>query len=227
MAVILLAEDDFYLRRDLGLMLKEEGCSILAAGSVREAMQYILSRNDIDLYLLDLWLPDGDAFTLLSKIRERSTAPVLFLTACDDEQSVIRSLESGADDYVTKPFRKAELLSRIHANLRRSAVSRGTTVLVSGDLKLDPFRHEVKLKDELLPLRPAEFRLLQLFMENPGLLFSRERLLDALSENDPESLAEDNALSVQISRLRKVLPLDYIETVRGFGYRFAPEVRRQ
>ena len=226
MALILLAEDDYYLRRDLKLMLEHEGYQVLAAGSVKEAVQLFLSAPVIDLFLLDYWLPDGDGFLLLSKIREKSRAPVLFLTACDDEQTVTRGLDSGADDYILKPFRKAELISRIRANLRRREMQREQAVLVSGPLQLDPFSHEVTISGEAIKLRPTEYRLLLLFMENPGLLFSREHLIEALSEDDPEYISEDNVLNVEISRLRKALPPGLIETVRGFGYRFAGEVRK-
>ena len=110
---IFLLEDDFYLRRDLKLLLTEAGYETAAAGSLAEASALLFRDPAFDLYLLDLWLPDGDGMTLLTQIRRRSDAPVLFLTVCDDEPSVIRALEQGADDYITNPFRKAELLSRI------------------------------------------------------------------------------------------------------------------
>lgn len=226
MAVILLAEDDFYLKRDLKLMLVQEGFQVLTAGNVKEAVQLLLSASIIDLFLLDYWLPDGDGLQLLLKIRERSGAPVLFLTACDDEQTIIRGLDSGADDYILKPFRKAELISRIRANLRRRGFEREQAVMVAGTLRLDPFSHEVSVSGVPVKLRPTEYRLLLLFMENPGLLFSRERLVEALSEDDPEYISEDNVLNVEISRLRRVLPPGIIETVRGFGYRFVGEVRK-
>ena len=226
MALILLAEDDYYLGRDLKLMLEHEGYQVLAAGSVKEAVQLFLSAPVIDLFLLDYWLPDGDGFLLLSKIRERSHAPILFLTACDDEQTVSQGLDAGADDYILKPFRKAELISRIRANLRRRGFEREQAVMVSGTLRLDPFSHEVSVSGVPVKLRPTEYRLLLLFMENPGLLFSRERLVEALSEDDPEYISEDNVLNVEISRLRKALPPGLIETVRGFGYRFVGEVRK-
>lgn len=226
MAKILLIEDDFYLRRDLKQMLVKENHEIRTAGSMQEALQYLYTAPDTALFLVDLWLPDGDGFEILDKIRQHTQAPVLFLTACDDEQSVIRALESGADDYITKPFRKAELLSRIRANLRRSSLRTSESVLICGGLRLDPFRHEVTLDGEVLSVRPSEYRLLLFFMEHPGLLFSRERLQEVSAGDDAENVSEDNALNVQMSRLRKLLPKGMIDTVRGFGYRFTGDVRK-
>ena len=101
---ILIVEDDFFLRRDLKKMLTEAGYDVTDAGSVQEALQYQLN-TQFDLYLLDVWLPDGDGIGLCEKLRERTERPVIFLTVCDDETSVIRGLNAGADDYVTKPFR--------------------------------------------------------------------------------------------------------------------------
>ena len=227
MNTILLTEDDYYLRRDLKELLTKEGFSVVTARSLSESMQKLLSGQEIDLFLLDLWLPDGDGYAFLSEIRRRTDAPVLFLTACDDEASVIRALEEGADDYITKPFRKAELLSRIRANLRRQSLQREEYVLESGGLTVDVSAHEVRLDGELLPLRPAEYRLLLLFMENPGRLITRDRLLSALEEAYDDDAADDNTLNVQISRLRKALPAGLIETERGFGYRFKGEVRKR
>ena len=223
---IFLLEDDFYLRRDLKLLLTEAGYETAAAGSLAEASALLFRDPAFDLYLLDLWLPDGDGMTLLTQIRRRSDAPVLFLTVCDDEPSVIRALEQGADDYITKPFRKAELLSRIRANLRRQEVNRETKVLSCGDLLLDLEKHAALWKGDSLSIRPQEYRLLLLFMENPGILLTRERLLSAIDREAAEDAVDDNTLSVQISRLRKALPKGMIETERGFGYRFRGEVRR-
>ena len=225
MSVILLLEDDALLRRDLKQLLLNEGYSVNTAADLKEARHYLGTAADTDLFLLDVWLPDGDGFDFLTEVRKTSQAPVLFLTACDDEASIIRGLNLGADDYITKPFRKAELLSRIRANLRRAEVVRQSRRLISGGLVMDTERHEVMLNGKILELRPAEYRLLQLFMENPGRLIMRERILDRLQEETWEDPVEDNTLSVHISRLRAAVGPGFIETVRGFGYRFKEEVR--
>jgi len=220
MAKILILEDDLLLRRDLKLLLSREGYDTESAADLKEARQHLLHGGPFDLFLLDVWLPDGDGFDLIKDIREKSTAPVIFLTANDNEASVIRGLDLGADDYITKPFRKAELLSRIAANLRRAVLAKPAGMLASGDLKLDRDRHEVYRQGELLTLRPAEYRLLTIFMENPGLLLSREKILTFLEEESFSDPVEDNTLSVHISRLRKKIGEERIETVRSFGYRF-------
>ena len=225
MAVILLVEDDALLRRDLKQLLINDGYSVNTAADLKEARLYSGTAADTDLFLLDVWLPDGDGFDFLSEVRKKTQAPVLFLTACDDEASIIRGLNLGADDYITKPFRKAELLSRIRANLRRSEVVRESRQLISGGLVMDTVRHEVRLHGKMLELRPAEYRLLRIFMENPGRLMMRGQILDRLQEETWEDPVEDNTLSVHISRLRAAVGPGFIETVRGFGYRFKEEVR--
>lgn len=227
MSTILLTEDDYYLRRDLTELLSKEGFSVSAARSLSESVQMLRSGQEIDLFLVDLWLPDGDGYTLLSEIRARSDAPVLFLTVRDDERSAICALEQGADDYITKPFRKAELLSRIRANLRRQTLAKEEYVLESGGLSVNVPAHEVCLNGEILTLRPTEYRLLLLFMENPGRLLTRDRLLTVLEETYIDDAADDNSLNVQISRLRKALPAGLIKTERGFGYRFQGEVHKR
>ncbi len=226
MVKILFVEDDFYLRRDVRTLLQRENYQVIAAADGREAEQVLLKEKDIALFLLDLWLPDMDGFELLKKVRSLSHAPVLFLTACDDEPSVIRALDLGADDYITKPFRQAELLSRIRANLRRMNTLSDAEVLESDGLVLNLSSHEVRLHDVPLSLRPTEYRLLALFMQNPGILLKRDRLLSALDRESMDELLEDNTLTVQISRLRKAIPKELIETVRGFGYRFTGTVNR-
>ena len=226
MVKILFVEDDFYLRRDVRTLLQQENYQVIAAADGREAEQVLLKEKDIALFLLDLWLPDMDGFELLEKVRSESHAPVLFLTACDDEPSVIRALDLGADDYITKPFRQAELLSRIRANLRRMNTLSDAEVLESDGLVLNLSSHEVRLHDVPLSLRPTEYRLLELFMQNPGILLKRDRLLSALDRESLDELLEDNTLTVQISRLRKAIPKELIETVRGFGYRFTGTANR-
>lgn len=119
MSKILVVEDDVYLRRDLKEILLKNGYDVASASSVKEAIWYVHNDEKIDLYLLDLWLPDGEGFAVCQQIRKRNLKPVIFLTVCDDEECIIKGLDLGGDDYVIKPFRTRELLSRIYANLRR------------------------------------------------------------------------------------------------------------
>ncbi len=223
---ILLIEDDMYLRRDLRILLEKDGFAVLTASDIASAKQTILSSPDLSLILLDLWLPDGNGLDLLPWIRERTRVPLLILTAADDEQSVIGGLERGADDYITKPFRNAELLSRIRANLRRLAYEKEVTILESTELVLNPFTHEVTRNGQPVPLTPVEFRLLLLFMENPGILIPREQILTVSDGDFAEEDLEENTLNVRISRLRAKIGAGFLQTVRGFGYRFTGEVRR-
>lgn len=220
--IIFILEDDFYLRRDIGALLRQEGFAVREAASLAEAGYRASENPEADLYLVDVWLPDGDGFAFLEKLRKKTSAPVLFLTACDDEPSVVRGLELGADDYITKPFRRAELVSRIRANLRRMQGSSGSGALRAGELELDMDTHEARLKGRPISLRPAEYRLLLAFMENRGRLLNRNSLLSLLDTDLAGGAAEDNTLSVHISRLRAKIGGRYIETVRGFGYRFSP-----
>lgn len=220
---ILIAEDDKYLRRDLREILGKNGYETLTVSTVQEGMYYVLSREDIDLYLLDVWLPDGDGFELCRQIRQRSIKPVLFLTACDDERSVVKGLDMGADDYISKPFRSAELLSRIRANLRRQESFTEDRILICGDVVLNPGEGSVRMCGREISLRPVEYRLLLVLMRNGGRIVKRERLMEEMWDELDDSV-EDNTLSVHISRLRRKLGAAYIETIRGFGYRFAGRV---
>ena len=221
---ILIVEDDRYLARDLDALLTQAGYKVIIAESAEQARR-LLDHSHISLFLVDVWLPDGDGMDLLKTVRGKSQSPVLFLTACDDESSVVRGLDLGADDYITKPFRKAELISRIQANLRRVSLGAKQEQLISGSLSLDLAGHHAYLDGTELRLRPIEYRLLATFMQNPGLLLSRDRLAEILLSDFAEDAMDDNALSVHISRLRGKVGSEYIETVRGFGYRFSKPVK--
>lgn len=225
MSKILVVEDDRYLQRDLKEILMRKAYQVQTASTKQEGMQYILNQKDIDLYLLDVWLPDGDGFELCTQIRKQNLKPVIFLTACDDEESVVKGLDMGADDYISKPFRIAELVSRIQANLRRQKQTVGT-VMICDDIVLDVVSAGVSKAGKDLGLRPFEYRLLHTLMRHAGRIVKREQLLEMLWEEMDESV-EDNTLSVHISRLRRKLGIEYIETIRGFGYRFTKPVQER
>lgn len=226
MEQILIVEDEWGLQKNIRELLEKSGYETKTAGTKAQAMYYIQNNGEISLCLLDLWLPDGDGFELLEQIRKVSVMPVLFLTACDDEKSVVKGLDLGADDYITKPFRAAELLSRIGANLRRRNQKEGITVRESGGLCLELAQKRVLKNGAELDLGVVEFQLLSLLMENSQKLLGRDRLIDALWDASGDS-AEDNTLSVHMSRLRKKIGQEYIETVRGFGYRFVKPVQER
>lgn len=223
MSKILVVEDDFYLRRNLTDILKKNDFSVVTASSVGEAVRYVQMDESIDLYLLDIWLPDGDGFEICKEIRKRNRRPVIFLSVCEDEESVVKGLNMGGDDYVIKPYRTKELLSRILANLRKCESRKIENILKYKDLLVDKEQGIVKKQKERLRLTPVELELLIKLMENAECIVNREQLMTCLSKGGYEGV-EDNTLSVNMSRLRSKIGNEYIETVRGFGYRFVGKV---
>ena len=222
---ILVVEDDFYLRRNLSDILRKNKFSVVTASSVGEAVRYVQTDESIDLYLLDIWLPDGDGFEICREIRKRNHRPVIFLSVCEDEESVVKGLNMGGDDYVVKPYRTKELLSRIRANLRKSESCSLETIFKSGDLMVDRMQGVVKKQGEMVHLTPVEWELLLKLMENAERIVDRDTLMACLSKDGYDGV-EDNTLSVNMSRLRAKIGNEYIETVRGFGYRFVGKVHR-
>lgn len=219
---ILVVEDERDIREGLCELLTRDGYTVAACGSSQEAEKSIAC-GGVDLYLLDVMLPDGSGFGLCEYIRGElgSDAPVIFLTALDDEDSVVKGLEMGGNDYLGKPFRKRELMARVGAHLNR--YHKSSDVYRAGDLSYDKPAGRVYKRGEKLELRKNELKLLGFFMENPGILIPRERLLELMWDIDGE-FVDDNTLSVEISRLRKKLgrwnDREYIDTVRGIGYRW-------
>lgn len=223
MSRILLLEDDDALIDGLQYALRKQGYEIVAARSVGEAEKCL--RQGFDLLLLDVSLPDGTGFEVCENIRESGDGtPVIFLTAADDEMSVVRGLDGGGDDYVTKPFRLGELCSRIHALLRRAGVPKGENLLKTGDIVIDQQRGRTKQGGKELELTGAEYRLLCLLIRNAGIVVTRKMILEELWDSGG-SFVDDNTVSVYIRRLREKIEEDpsrprYLMTVRGFGYRW-------
>lgn len=220
MARILLVEDDRKIVSLLKEFLEGEGLQILSASGEGEALS-LLESQPFDLVLLDIALEEGNGFDACREIKKRRDIPVFFLTASGDENSTVAGLDMGADDYIAKPFRPRELLSRIRSALRRSGAD--TSILRLGDLTLDTNRSLVYKGEELLPLSALEYRMLVLFAGNRGKLLSRNRLLEELWDMGGE-FVNDNTLSVCIRRLREKIEEDpanpvIIRTVRGLGYR--------
>ena len=220
---ILVVEDDFYLRRNLKEILIQHEYNVQTASSVGEAVHYVQMDEEIDLYLLDLWLPDGDGFEICKEIRRRNHRPVIFLSVCEDEETVVKGLNLGGDDYVVKPYRAKELISRISANLRKMNLQKGVSVLKSGELIFDIKQGIVIKQKERLNISPVECSLLLKLMENAERIVDREQLLHCLCRDEAMGI-EDNTLSVHMSRLRSKIGNEYIETIRGFGYRFVGKV---
>lgn len=221
---ILLLEDDVSLTDGLNYALTKNGFVPDLARTVGEANE-LLEKNRYDLLLLDITLPDGTGFSVCEQVRRAgSKVPIIFLTALDEEVNVIRGLDCGGDDYVTKPFKLGELCSRIRALLRRagdSGLSRSEE-LVCGDLFLDALHGRAVLRGKPLALTAAEYRLLCLLVRNAGHVVTREVILDELWDGTG-AFVDDNTLSVYVRRLREKVEDDpsqpkRLMTARGFGY---------
>ena len=224
---ILVIEDDADINTLLKKILERAGYEAETAFSGTEG-RLLLKLNTYDLVLLDLMLPGLSGEELLTEIRKTLRMPVISLTAKAGLSDKVNVLGSGADDYITKPFEKQELLARIQAQLRRagdySAVQADASSpqkLTCRDLELYPENHRVLLRGEEIPLTTHEFLLLQLLMANPQKVFSRENLYQSVWNSD--FYGEDNAVSVHISNIRKKLTAltdeEYIQTVWGIGYK--------
>ena len=208
---ILLVEDDTALRGALEELLAREGYEVIKASNVRTAQDAM--NSDIDLAMLDVGLPDGDGVSLCRQWRRET--PILFLTAKDEELDVVRGLDAGGNDYVTKPFRMQELLSRIRALLRRS--QKETTINRSG-ITLDIAKLQASKDGEVLLLTVTEYKILAKLISERSII-TRAALLDALWDVDSR-FVDDNTLSVHVSRLREKVGSSHIKTIRGVGYQW-------
>lgn len=225
MSRILLLEDDAALIDGLRYTLEKQGYETEVARSVGEAKKCL--KQSFDLLLLDVSLPDGTGFEVCESVRKNgSQVPVIFLTAADDEMSIVRGLDGGGDGYVTKPFRLGELCARINALLRRAgSLKEERSFLRSGDIVIDLQKGKVMRGDEVLELTGAEYRLLCLLVRNTGIIVTRNMILEELWDSGG-SFVDDNTVSVYIRRLREKIEKnpsrpEYLTTVRGFGYRWS------
>ena len=228
MARLLLLEDDQSLIDGLVYALTKEGFALDVAMTVREAHAQ-LAAQAYDLLLLDQTLPDGSGLALCEEVRAGGNAvPIIFLTAMDEEIQVIRALDAGGDDYITKPFKLGELCSRIRAQLRRSGMLRQQEQEpgAEGTVRIEGGR--AYREEEPLELTATELRLLACFLRNRGQVLTREQLLAALWDEDA-NFVDDNTLSVYIRRLREKVERDpsapqHLRTVRGLGYEWREDV---
>lgn len=210
---ILLVEDDLYLSQGLTELLQKSGYVPCRAQSLSQARQAVQSRS-FDLLILDVTLPDGDGISFCRELRASGcAAPILFLTARDEEFDIVTGLDAGGNDYVTKPFRVQELLSRIRVLLRKD-----TGIAARGGLLIDKQRMQVSRDGEILPLTLTEYRILLCLTGQRGVA-TRDILLGALWDSDGK-FVDDNTLSVHISRLREKIGGQHIQTVRGVGYQW-------
>lgn len=213
-ATILLVEDDAVLRSGLTELFAREGYRVLSASCGQEARDRLSPA--VSLIVLDVGLPDGDGVALCRAWRSAGIAtPILFLTARDEEFDVVRGLDAGGNDYVAKPFRMMELLSRMRALLRASHGQTPALLSRSG-IEVDQAHMQARRDGEVLPLTLTEYRMLLTLMQRGGIV-SRGALLETLWDVDSRFI-DDNTLSVHISRLREKIGASHIKTIRGVGY---------
>jgi two-component system phosphate regulon response regulator PhoB len=220
--VILVVEDEAALARLIHYNLENEGFEVLETESGEDAL-LIVGEREIDLVLLDWMLPDVAGIEVCRRLRRKAETrnlPVIMLTARGEESDRIRGLDTGADDYITKPFSHDELAARIRAVLRRIRPALGEEVLSYADVSVNTANHTAMRGERTVKLGPTEYRLLCFLMEHPGRVFSRARLLDAVWGLDAE--VDERTVDVHIRRLRKALNRDglpdLIRTVREAGY---------
>lgn len=205
---ILIVEDDLLIAKGLSFSLREEGYEVIEVHCLKDALEKL---ENVDLIVLDVMLPDGESFSFCKQVKEEQKIPVIFLTAKDEEEDVVYGFDMGADDYVIKPFRIRELISRINRLTKRDAI-----VTCQG-ITLDMSRSKV-LKDGVeIILTSLEYRILSFFFMNLNQVLTRELLLSKIWD-DQGNFVNDNTLTVYIKRIRQKLGEHVIQTVKGIGY---------
>ena len=218
---ILIIEDEPSIQNILKAFLEDAGYAVILANDGIAGIA-AFHDNKPDLVMLDLMLPKVDGFAVCEILRRESHAPIIMLTALDDEDSQIKGFDALADDYITKPFSMPLVLRRIEAVLRRDE-KRETdgAVLSFRSIRLNKDNYEVAVNGRPVTLTAREFALVKLFMENPGRVFTRENLLSLIWDYD--FIGDEKIVNTHIKNLRKKLGIDCIETIRGVGYKFDKE----
>lgn len=223
---ILLVEDNQIILKGLIYSLEQEGFSVETAGTVEQAKEQILEKS-YQLILLDISLPDGDGFEVCQFIKEQSDIPVIFLTARDEEINVVLGLDMGADDYIIKPFRIRELISRIHTVLRRyqkeEEKEKASSRIKVQDITIDLNKRKVYKKEQEIILTALEYKILVMLFSNQHQVITRQQILDKIWDI-AGNFVNDNTLTVYIKRIREKIEDDPVEpqiikTIRGVGYR--------
>lgn len=223
---ILMVEDDSTIAFAVKFAVEQEGFNLDIAENLENARK-IVNSKEYDLMLLDVMLPDGNGYEFLKQLREHDEdTPVIFLTACDEEVNIVMGLDIGADDYITKPFRVRELISRINAILRRRGKSQDNNkkILKFKNISIHTLEARVFKNNEEIFLTSAEYKLLLILIQNKNMVLSRAQILEKLWDVTYDFI-NDNTLSVYIKRLREKIEDDsskpqYILTVRGLGYKW-------
>ena len=220
---VLICDDHPDIVNALKIYLKPEGYALFTAGNGIQAVQAVRER-DIHLVLLDVMMPEMDGITATKIIREHSNVPIILLTAKSETEDVVRGLNAGADDYITKPFVPAEVLARVRSQLRRFAMlgNRTPELLTVGNITLDDEAKEVRVDGDIVALTPIEYSILKLLMCNPGKVYSTQALYEAVWQE--AALGSEGAVAVHIRHLREKLEIDpshprYLKVVWGQGYK--------
>lgn len=217
---ILIVEDNKEIAENLSILLKENGFSIKTISKQAE-LEKILEENIFDLVLLDLILPDGNGYSICTTIKNKMDIPIIILTAMKDEYSIVTGFDVGADDYISKPFKPLELISRIKNQLRR--YKKSPSIFKISNIKVDAIKGSLLKNDKEIILSALEYRLLLVFINHQGEIMTRNRLLEEIWDVSGE-FVNDNTLTVYIKRLREKIednPTNptIIKTIRGIGYK--------
>lgn len=224
MAHILILEDDASLNRGISLTLSREGYAVDAAGSIAEAEAF-LERGSYELVLCDITLPDGSGLEFGQKVRQTTGSYLIYLTALDAETDIVTGYESGADDYITKPFSLMVLVSKVAALLRRMEETGGDR-LCCGEIIFSRKEMNVKKAGQPVALSKRELQLLLYLMEHAGRVVTKENIMEHIWEQDGQFL-DENTVPVNISRLKNKLGTEAIVNVRGLGYLWTGNVERR
>lgn len=227
MKKILICDDEKEILEILELFLTKEGYKIIKAYDGEEALKVIDENNDIALAILDIMMPKVDGNNLVKIIRENLSIPIIMISAKNQDSDKILALELGADDYITKPFNPLEMVARVNAQIRRvyklNTKINTSDVIKIGDVELDTYNVNVKVRGEEIELTFMEYGILKFLMENAGRILTKNQIFDAVWKE--EFLGGDNTIMVHISRLRDKIEVDsrnpkHLKTIRGLGYKF-------
>ena len=212
---IMLVEDNEAISRGLAYAFDKNGYDTVCFATVREVSAYLEKNDDVGLIILDVALPDGNGFSLYLNVIRPHDLPVIFLTARDDENDIVRGFEYGAEDYVTKPFSTKELMARVKRILMRSEKYRAVRV---GNITFDPDRMILRNGDGAIELTPIELRIVSLLFSNINKVVTRNTLLDKIWDWTG-NFVDDHTVTVYLNRIREKIGSDIITTVKGIGYR--------
>lgn len=223
---ILVCDDDKEIVEAITIYLEQENYTVLQAYDGVEALD-VLGKQDVQLLIIDIMMPNMDGMKAVLELRKTSNIPVIFLSAKSEDTDKIMGLTIGADDYITKPFNPLELVARVKSQLRRyskfgSMPAVDKNILVNGGLVLEDEKKQVTLDGEIVKLTPTEYKIVRLFMQNPGIVFSSSQIYEKIWEGD--SYATENIVSVHIRRIREKIEINpkepkYIKVMWGVGYK--------